>query len=48
MLVKSPTQNSTGQILSDPEFVLQAKGVGTADGNTAFFQVCQECKVGLF
>ena len=42
MLVKSPTQNSAGSILSDSEFVLQAKGVGIADGNTAFFQVCQE------
>lgn len=47
-LSKSLTQNSAGSILSDPEFVLQAKGVGTADGNTAFFRVCQECKVGYF
>ena len=48
VLVKSPTQNSAGPILSDSEFVLQAKGVGIADGSTAIFQVCQECKVGYF
>ncbi len=48
VLVKSPTQNSAGPILSDSEFLLQAKGVGIADGSTAIFQVCQECKVGYF
>ncbi len=46
-LSKSPKQNSAGPILSDPEFVLQVRGVATVNGNTAIFQVCQECKVGL-
>ena len=47
-LSRSLTQNSAGPILFDSEFVLQAKGVRIADGSIAFFQVCQERKVGLF
>ncbi len=39
---KSPTQNSAGPILSDSEFVLQARRVATVNGSTAIFQVFQE------
>ena len=45
---RSLTQNSAYPILPDPELVLQARGIATADGNTSVFQVCQECKAGYF